>query len=68
MPARQAYLQTSLQRALDQNVLSTSEAWMLQDVILISPPGYRVELSEEFKGPINKMMLFEAEPLNNLPI
>jgi hypothetical protein len=49
-------------------VLSTNEAWMLQDVILISPPGCRVELSQEFEGPINKMMLFEAEPLNDLPI
>jgi hypothetical protein len=68
MSARQAQLYPHLQEALDARVLSTNEAWMLQDVILISPPGCRVELSQEFEGPINKMMLFEAEPLNDLPI
>jgi hypothetical protein len=67
MPAQRANLAPHLQRALDAKILSLSEAWMLQDVILIAPPGCRVELSEEFEPVIDKMMLFEAECLNDLP-
>ena len=68
MSAQQAHLAGHLQEALDANVLSLSEAWMLQDVILIAPPGCRVELSEAFEPVIDKMMLFESDCLNDLPI
>jgi len=68
MSAQQAHLAGHLQEALDAKVLSLSEAWMLQDVILIAPPGCRVELSAVFEPVIDKMMLFEADCLNDLPI
>jgi hypothetical protein len=67
MSAQQAYLEDWLQEAVISGAISLSEAWALQDVAFLVPPGERQELPPEFEPMMHRLWLLEARPANRLP-
>ena len=68
MSAQQAYLEDWLQEAVSLGAVSTQEAWLLQDVALLTPPGCQQELPEAFEPMIDRLFLLEVKPANRLPV
>lgn len=68
MSAQQAYLEDWLQEAVELGAISSQEAWLLQDAALLTPPGSKKELPEDFEPMIDRLYLLEAKPANRLPV
>ena len=68
MSAQQAHLEDWLQEAVSLGAVSTQEAWLLQDAALLTPPGCRRELPEDFEPMIDRLFLLEVRPANRLPV
>ena len=67
MSAQLAVLEPQLQWAVSQGAISLSEAWALQDLVSLSPPGM-LEMPESLQPMLGRMWLLEQEPANELPL
>lgn len=68
MSAQQAYLEDWLQEAVNLGAVSAQEAWMLQDVALLTPLGSARDLPEKFEPMLDRLFLLEVTPANRLPL
>lgn len=67
MSAHLAYLDSWLSRAVDLQALSLAEAWTLQDVALLMEAGESLMVPEALHPAVERLMLLESEPANQLP-
>lgn len=65
--AYQAHLQENLELAVQLQALTLSEAWALQDALLMSPL-IEVEVPPSLAPQVAKLMFFQAPPINRLPL
>ena len=67
MSAQLAHLEDWLQQGVQAGAVSISEAWALQDLALILPPGEEAELPQFLEPMIDRLFLLEAPAYNRLP-
>lgn len=65
MSAWQMYLEPWLEEAVMSGVLSTLEAWQLQDEILVSQESF-VLFPKQLRHLAQRVHLFEAQPKSDL--
>ena len=67
MSASQANLSQELELAVLSGALSLQEAWSLEDQFLQVTNDW-LELPLELQLPFNKLLLWQTEPYNDLPL
>lgn len=68
MSAQIATLDDWLQAAVDQQALTLTEAWKVQDChLLVSEEGW-ARFPVELMPVLDRLNLFNLEPVNNLPL
>lgn len=67
MSARLAYLEDWLARGVAQGAVSLAEAWALQDLAMLVPPGQEADLPACLEPMIDRLFLLEVPPANRLP-
>jgi hypothetical protein len=67
MSAQQVFLEDWLQRGVVAGAVSLAEAWALQDLASLLPPGAEAELPKFLEPVIDRLFLLEVPPANKLP-
>jgi hypothetical protein len=67
MSANLAYLPDNLQQAVLDGALLLSEAWAIQDQFLLANSPW-VEMPEILNPQVGKLLLWQSEPFNSLPL
>ena len=67
MSAQLAYLEDWLEQAVSAGAVSLAEAWALQDLASLVPPGAEAELPLSFEPMVDRLYLLEVPPINRLP-
>ena len=67
MPANKAHLQSDLEEAVLGGALTLTEAWALQDQLLLAE-GSEVEMPWELEPQMCKLWLYQVPGHNQLPL
>ena len=67
MSAQKAWLPEQLQEAVDNQILSLTEAWALADLILLCETDY-LELPEILEPQVDRLALWQTPVPNRLPL
>ena len=61
-------LDEQLQEAVNSQVISVAQAWAMQDLLESTPPGRLVTVPSDWHPWVERLHLWEAEPVNELPL
>ena len=68
MSAQLMLLEEQLQEAVNSQVISVAQAWAMQDLLESTPPGRLVTVPLDWHPWVERLHLWEAEPVNELPL
>ena len=68
MSAQLMLLEEQLQEAVNSQVISVSQAWAMQDLLESTPLGQLAVVPQDWYPWVERLHLWEVEPVNELPL